>query len=176
MLDASNIRIGRRNGETDVGMGIAAVVDHVAQQITGLPEDRQALVRQDFGRAFVASLGIRYTGYRQLSALSKGQLPGPEASAGKLAGTHTARAVADLAVRLIGDEAVYARTSDGTSTWQDSQAGLPGMAIAGGTDEILRNILGERVLGLPPEPRADKGITFTQSLASAGTSTSGGVQ
>jgi alkylation response protein AidB-like acyl-CoA dehydrogenase len=169
-------RMSLGGGGTDVGMGIAAVVDHVAQQITGLPEDRQALVRQDFGRAFVASLGIRYTGYRQLSALSKGQLPGPEASAGKLAGTHTARAVADLAVRLIGDEAVYARTGDGTSTWQDSQAGLPGMAIAGGTDEILRNILGERVLGLPPEPRADKGVTFNQSLASASTSTSGGVQ
>ncbi|MGB8649463.1 MAG: acyl-CoA dehydrogenase family protein [Mycobacteriales bacterium] len=166
-------RLSLGGGGTEIGMGIGAVVDHVAQRIGDLPEDRQALVRQQFGRAYVATLGIRYTGYRQLSAISKGQMPGPEASAGKLAGTTTARSVADLAVRLLGDEAVYARTGDGSSTWQDSQAGLPGMAIAGGTDEILRNVLGERVLGLPAEPRADKGMTFTQSLAAA---TPGGAQ
>jgi len=160
-------RMSLGGGGTEIGIGVGAVLDHVARRLSDLPEDRQALVRQDFGRAYVASLGIRYTGYRQLSAVSKGQLPGPEASAGKLAGTKTARAAADLAVRLLGDEAVYARGADGTSTWQDDQASLPGMAIAGGTDEILRNILGERVLGLAPEPRADKGITFTQSLASS---------
>ena len=158
-------RMSLGGGGTEVGMGVGAVLSHVAERIGTLPEDRQALVRQDFGRAYVASLGIRYTGYRRLSAVSKGQLPGPEASAGKLAGTKTARAAADLAVRLLGDDAVYARTADGISTWQDAQASLPGMAIAGGTDEILRNILGERVLGLPAEPRADKGISFTQSLA-----------
>ena len=48
------------------------------------------------------------------------------------------------------------RTADGDDTWQRTQAYLPGLAIAGGTDQVLRNILGERVLGLPPEPRADK--------------------
>jgi alkylation response protein AidB-like acyl-CoA dehydrogenase len=165
-------RMSLGGGGTEVGMGVGAVLQHVAQRIVDLPEDRQALVRQDFGRAYVASLGIRYTGYRRLSAVSKGTLPGPEASAGKLAGTRAARATADLAVRLLGDEAVYARSADGSSAWQDAQASLPGMAIAGGTDEILRNILGERVLGLPPEPRADKGVTFSQSLAAS--STTGG--
>ena len=160
-------RMSLGGGGTEVGIGVGAVLEHVAARIGDLPEDRQALVRQDFGRAYVASLGIRYTGYRQLSAISKGQLPGPEASAGKLAGTKTARATANLAVRLLGDEAVYAQSADGTSTWQDAQASLPGMAIAGGTDEILRNILGERVLGLPAEPRADKGLSFSQSLLTA---------
>jgi alkylation response protein AidB-like acyl-CoA dehydrogenase len=161
-------RLSLGGGGTDIGIGVASIIEHVRERIGALPADRQALVRQDFGRAYVASLAIRYTGYRQLSAISQGKMPGPEASAGKLAGTTTARALADLSVRLLGHDAVYATQPDGTSTWQDAQAGLPGLAIAGGTDEILRNILGERVLGLPAEPRADKGVTFTQSIAPAG--------
>ncbi len=70
-------------------------------------------------------------------------------------------------MRLLGDDAVYASNADGTSTWQDVQASLPGMAIAGGTDEILKNILGERVLGLPAEPRGDKGKSFNETLTGA---------
>ena len=158
-------RMSLGGGGTEVGMGLGTALDHVRRRFGELDADRQALLRQDLGRAYVQSLGIRYTGYRNLSRLSKGELPGPEASAGKLAGTKTSRAVADLAVRLLGDDAVYAQDVDGSSTWQDAQASLPGMAIAGGTDEVLRNILGERVLGLPAEPRADKGVTFNESLA-----------
>ena len=114
------------------------------------------LARQAVGRAVVASLATRYTGYRRFTVLSQGGLPGPEASAGKLAGTAAARLGADAGVRLLGDDAVYAATADGDDTWQRTQAYLPGLAIAGGTDQVLRNILGERVLGLPPEPRLDK--------------------
>jgi alkylation response protein AidB-like acyl-CoA dehydrogenase len=145
-------------------MSISSVAEHVARRIADLPSDRQALVRQDFGRAYVDALGIRYTGYRQLSAISKGAFPGPEASAGKLAGTTVARDLADLSVRLLGDDAAYAESADGSTVWQDAQAVLPGMAIAGGTNEVLRNVLGERVLGLPPEPRADKNVTFKESI------------
>jgi hypothetical protein len=56
---------------------------------------------------------------------------------------------------------VYAATAEGDETWQRSQGYLPGLAIAGGTDQVLRNILGERVLGLPPEPRPDKAVPFS---------------
>ncbi|MGA8255539.1 MAG: acyl-CoA dehydrogenase family protein [Nocardioides sp.] len=163
-------RLTLGGGGTEIGMSIASVAEHVARCINELSSDRQALARQDFGRAYVQTLGSRYTGYRQLSAISRGDLPGPEASAGKLAGTKTARDLADLAVRLLGDDAVFGATADGSQTWQDAQAVLPGMAIAGGTNEVLRNVIGERVLGLPAEPRADKGITFKESLASAGSS------
>jgi alkylation response protein AidB-like acyl-CoA dehydrogenase len=162
-------RMSLGGGGTDIGAGISASAAHVAARIGALSEDRQALVRQDFGRAYAASLASRYTGYRLLSAISKGAMPGPEASAGKLAGTKTARQLADIGVRVLGAEGVYATTAEGDGRWQSSQAGLPGMAIAGGTDEILRNVLGERVLGLPPEPRADKGMSFNESIASGGT-------
>jgi alkylation response protein AidB-like acyl-CoA dehydrogenase len=158
-------RLSIGGGGTDLGAGIGTVVEHVRRHLDALPESQQAVVRQQLGREYVATLGTRYTGYRQLSALSQGRLPGPEASAGKLAGTRAARALADLCVRVLGDDAVYAAEPDGSRNWTDLQASLPGLSIAGGTDEILRNILGERVLGLPPEPRADKGITFAQSIA-----------
>lgn len=160
-------RLTLGGGGTEIGVSVESMAAHVAGRIAGLSPERQALVRQDFGHAYVSSLGIRYTGYRLLTALSQGNLPGPEASAGKLAGTKAARDLADLAVRLLGPDAVYASTADGTTTWQDLQAVLPGMAIAGGTNEVLRNIIGERVLGLPPEPRADKDKTF-KDLAAAG--------
>ncbi|WP_141012641.1 acyl-CoA dehydrogenase family protein [Nocardioides sambongensis] len=160
-------RLTLGGGGGDIGMNVERVAEHVAARIGELPPERQALVRQDFGRAYVATLGMRYTGYRLLTALSKGSLPGPEASAGKLAGTRAALDLADLAVRLLGDDAVYGAEPDGAGTWQSLQAGLPGMAIAGGTNEVLRNIIGERVLGLPPEPRADKDRTFRE-LAAAG--------
>ena len=98
---------------------------------------------------------------RGVPVLSQGGLPGQEARAGKLAGTAAAKLVADAGVRLLGDDAVYAATAEGDETWQRSQGFLPGLAIAGGTDQVLRNILGERVLGLPPEPRNDKTAPFS---------------
>ncbi|MFL6119511.1 acyl-CoA dehydrogenase family protein [Actinophytocola sp.] len=158
-------RLSLGGGGTDIGIGPEAVARHVADHLDALPPDRQVLARQELGRAYVAALGSRYTGYRQLSKLSRGEFPGPEASAGKLASTRTARDLADLAVRVLGADARVATTRDGSGLWQELQAGLPGMAIAGGTDQVLRNIIGERVLGLPAEPRADKGVTFRESLA-----------
>jgi alkylation response protein AidB-like acyl-CoA dehydrogenase len=153
-------RLSLGGGGTDIGPRAETVVRHVAEHLDALSPDRQAIARQELGRAYVAVLGARYTGYRQLSKVSRGELPGPEASAGKLSGTRSARDLADLAVRVLGDDALV-----GGGSWQTLQAGLPGMAIAGGTDQVLRNIIGERVLGLPAEPRADKGVTFTESLA-----------
>jgi len=151
-------RLSLGGGGTGIGPKPETVARQVAEHLGALPADRQALARQQLGRGYVAALGARYTGYRQLSKLSRGELPGPEASAGKLSGTRSARDLADLAVRVLGDDARVATTRDGDGTWQTMQAVLPGMAIAGGSDQVLRNIIGERVLGLPPEPRVDKGV------------------
>jgi alkylation response protein AidB-like acyl-CoA dehydrogenase len=157
-------RLSLGGGGTGIGPRPEAVARHVAEHLDALSPDRQVLARQELGRAYVTALGARYTGYRQLSKLSRGDLPGAEASAGKLSSTRSALDLADLAVRVLGADARVAG-----SPWQDLQAGLPGMAIAGGTDQVLRNIIGERVLGLPAEPRADKGVSFKDSIAAEGT-------
>ncbi|WP_433832672.1 acyl-CoA dehydrogenase family protein [Actinoplanes sp. CA-015351] len=153
-----NERLSLGGGGTAIGPKPETVARHVAEHIGALPADRQALARQELGRGYVAALGARYTGYRQLSKLSRGEFPGPEASAGKLSSTRLARDLTDLAVRVLGGDRRVAVSRDGSDTWQTMQAVMPGMAIAGGSDQVLRNIIGERVLGLPAEPRADKGV------------------
>jgi alkylation response protein AidB-like acyl-CoA dehydrogenase len=138
------------------GLSPEALVAEARRRLPQLDPERQALLRQAVGRAVVASLATRFTGYRRLTCLSRGSVPGPEASAGKLAGVAAARLVTDAGIALLGDDAVYAATADGDDAWQRTQARMPGLGIAGGTDQVLRNVLGERVLGLPPEPRTDK--------------------
>jgi alkylation response protein AidB-like acyl-CoA dehydrogenase len=156
-----NERVAVGGGGNDLGMSIESLATLAADRVPQLPADRQVLARQALGRAAVAALANRYTGYRRYTAISHGGLPGPEASAGKLAGTTAAKLIADAGVRLLGDDAVYGRGPDGDDgRWQRNQAWLPGIAIAGGTNEVLRNIIGERVLGLPPEPREDKTAPF----------------
>jgi alkylation response protein AidB-like acyl-CoA dehydrogenase len=66
----------------------------------------------------------------------------------------------DLAADVLGVEAL-----DSSSEWSYLISFLPGLKSAGGTEEILRNTVGERVLGLPPEPRLDKGIPFSELRA-----------
>ncbi len=153
------VAIGGAGGS--IGLPVETFVQHARDRLPALDPERQVLARQAVGRAVVAALGARYTGYRRLTVLSQGGIPGPEASAGKLAGTEAARLIADAGVRLLGDDAVYAARADGDDRWQRTQSWIPGIAIAGGTDQVLRNILGERVLGLPPEPRSDKTAPFT---------------
>jgi alkylation response protein AidB-like acyl-CoA dehydrogenase len=156
-----NERVTIGGAGTDIGLPVELLAAHARERLPALDPDRQVLARQAVGRAVVASLAARYTGYRRFTVLSQGGLPGPEASAGKLAATAAARLVADAGVRLLGEDAVLAATADGDDRWQRNQGWLPGIAIAGGTDQVLRNILGERVLGLPPEPRTDKTQPFS---------------
>jgi alkylation response protein AidB-like acyl-CoA dehydrogenase len=90
---------------------------------------------------------LRFNGYRALTAISKGESPGPEGSISKLAFVRVTQAMGSLLMDLSG--------AAGTLVCDESQwfLGGPGVRIGGGTDEVMRNIIGERVLGLPPEPK-----------------------
>ena len=141
------------------GMGYRA--DRFARAIAA--DDAAAAdpeVRQRFGELATDLLALRFTGYRILTALERGQIPGPEAGLGKVTVVNAAIAAGDLIADVAGPDALQ----DGSDSARLISF-LPGLKSAGGTEEILRNTVGERVLGLPPEPRLDKGIPFSELRA-----------
>lgn len=106
--------------------------------------------------------GLKYTGMRAISALSRGETPGPENSIGKLVAGATMQDIATFALDLMGQ---YGAVSDpemasAQSRFQAMLLRSPATRVEGGTDEILRNIIAERVLGLPADVRVDKDVPF----------------
>ncbi|MFD5750387.1 acyl-CoA dehydrogenase family protein [Streptomyces sp. NPDC127033] len=100
----------------------------------------------------IRALVQRAIGQRVTAALVAGREPGAEASVGKLYATGTMRRTSDLVSELLGPSLVADTGEWGTYAWTEHLLGAPGYRIAGGTDEIQRTILAERVLGLPKEP------------------------
>jgi alkylation response protein AidB-like acyl-CoA dehydrogenase len=121
---------------------------------------RDAEVRRAFGEVAAELLAVRFTGYRTLTALQRGQIPGPEAGLAKVTIVNGAVKAGDLIADVLGPDAL-----EEGSEWAYMISFLPGLKSAGGTEEILRNMVGERVLGLPTEPRLDKGIPFSELRA-----------
>jgi alkylation response protein AidB-like acyl-CoA dehydrogenase len=107
--------------------------------------------------------GLKYTSYRAISALSRGERPGPENSIGKLVAAPMMQEIATAALDLQGPAGALAR-SDKSAAGRLHQMlyNAAGIRIAGGSDEIMRNIIAERVLGLPPDIRVDKDVPFRE--------------
>jgi alkylation response protein AidB-like acyl-CoA dehydrogenase len=124
---------------------------------------RDPAVRHQLGELSTDLLAIRFTGYRTLSGLERGQIPGPEAGLAKITAVSSAIKAGEMIADVLGPEALR---EDGE--WWYMISFLPGLKSAGGTEEILRNTVGERVLGLPAEPRLDKGIPFSELRAKEG--------
>jgi alkylation response protein AidB-like acyl-CoA dehydrogenase len=142
------------------GMGYRA--DRFSAAIAG---DEHAVrdpdVRRRLGELGSELIALRFLGYRTLTALQKGQIPGPESALAKITTVNAAIKATDLIADVLGPDAL----DDEASEWAYAISFLPGLKSAGGTEEILRNTTGERVLGLPPEPRLDKGIPFSELRA-----------
>ncbi|WP_323809624.1 acyl-CoA dehydrogenase family protein [Sphingobium baderi] len=121
-------------------------------------------VRRALAEAIVERQGLRSIHRRALSAIAEGKEPGPEGSIRKLRLARRRQAMGELAMDLMGAEGMLLEP-EGTSTldhvwsWMD----VPGARIAGGTDEILRNTIAEKVLGLPQDYRPDKKVPFNQT-------------
>ena len=112
----------------------------------------------------VRNSGLKYTSYRAISALSKGERPGPENSIGKLVAGSMLQDIAMYAMDLQGASGMLTdpETAEAAGQFQAMLMSSPSTRIAGGTDEILRNIIAERVLGLPGDIRVDKDVPFNK--------------
>jgi alkylation response protein AidB-like acyl-CoA dehydrogenase len=150
-----------------IGLGGEGMGYNSTRFATALAADPEARrdpeVRHQLGEIASELLAVRFTGYRTLTALQKGQIPGPEAGLAKVTIVNGAIRAGDLIADTLGPDAL-----DQDSDWSYMISFLPGLKSAGGTEEILRNTIGERVLGLPPEPRLDKGIPFSELRSKEG--------
>jgi acyl-CoA dehydrogenase len=124
----------------------------------GLADD--PVVRQELMDIYVNGQILRYTNQRAMAKMRAGELPGPEMSGSKLALTENMRRTSALVSKVLGPRLTADTGEWGTYAWAGYVLGMPAMAIAGGSDEVLRNIMGERVLGLAKEPGIDTTSPF----------------
>ncbi len=125
--------------------------------------ERDPLARQDLADLLVRARTLDLVGLRVRAAASAGRAPGPEGSIAKLAGSLLTARGARLGAALAGPEATCFDVDPSVSSaWAERVLSAPAAGIAGGTNEIMRNILGERVLGLPKEPEVDRDVPFNK--------------
>ena len=146
-------------GAAMIGRGVAPLIDLAKR----FGRDHDAAVRQQIVRLYTLGRLNAWNGLRGRASVQAGGKPGPEASIGKLMGSHIARQWRDTASEISGAYGMLADSDgplDGAVAVQMLAAPAP--AIYGGTDQIQRSIIGERVLGLPPEPDFSRDVPFRQ--------------
>jgi acyl-CoA dehydrogenase len=139
------------------GLGNAARLIEMLRHF-GLDDD--PLMRQELAAVYSGFQVAKWNGQRAMDKVKAGQAPGPELSGAKLSLTRNLQAVADFAGKALGPRLVADTGEWGTYSWSRFVCGVPGMRVAGGTDEVLKKIIGEQVLGLPKDPGIDTTSPF----------------
>ncbi len=135
------------------GGGINSIIALARQRgVNGDPR-----VRQQLADLYTKSRIQKFLSMRTLTAATKGKVPGPEGSIGKLLGGRMMTEMGELTMAIAGPSAIA-----GELRYSQGTLGAPAGHIAGGSDEVMKNIIGERVLGLPGEPRPDKGVSWKE--------------
>lgn len=138
----------------------------LAQALPGLSGAGSALedggLREKLADWYVAAQGLKYTRYRTMTGLGRGQTPGPESSIGKIVSARQMQDIGEEAMNRL-DQYGILRDAGGpglTPAFQHNWFWGAALRIAGGTDEILKNVIAERVLGLPLDMRVDRDVAF----------------
>ena len=133
-------------------------------ETNGKPALQDTAVRERLADWYIESKGLEYTKFRTITALSRGQMPGPESSIYKVVSASKLQDIAHFALDLMDSGGLVSDPAVAPMRAMFQQALLysPGGRIAGGTDEILRNIIAERVLGLPGDIRVDRDKPFNK--------------
>jgi alkylation response protein AidB-like acyl-CoA dehydrogenase len=136
-----------------LGFALSATLDVAVRKLIALANERKVddpILRDRIAREWVELQALKYTNYRSLTTLTKTGIPGPEGSASKLVWSENNQRLTKLALEILGS---HAQLTDGggyaDGYWQYQQLRSRGNTIEAGTSEILRNIVAERVLGLP---------------------------
>lgn len=132
------------------------LIEHATRR--GLIAD--PVLRQDLMRLYCEETTKSMVAMRTRAELKAGKAPGPGGSLGKLHGAKIARMMRELVGEVFGSDVQAWEDGDKVAAWSRSIVGSFASSIAGGTDEIQRNIIGDRVLGLPREPAVDRDVAF----------------
>jgi len=139
----------------------AGRVDLIMQRAKETGRIDDPVVRQEIAKVLVLSKAAEWTARRARAAQEQGRPQGPEGSLGKLISSHVARAAARVHTQLSGADALLSGAdSPMGGTIAEILVSVPAGSIAGGTDEIQRNIIAERVLKMPKEPSIDTDKPF----------------
>jgi alkylation response protein AidB-like acyl-CoA dehydrogenase len=125
------------------------------------------VVRDEAARLYSNFVVAKWNNQRALDKIKAGGLPGPELSTAKLALTNNLKAYSEWVARVIGPRITADTGEWGTYAWSKLLLGVPGMRVAGGTDEIMKNIVAERVLGMPKDPGIDSTTAFKDLMVNS---------
>jgi alkylation response protein AidB-like acyl-CoA dehydrogenase len=128
------------------------------------PAIANSAVREKLAHWYIQAQGLKLTKFRTMTALSRGQTPGPESSITKVVSASKLQDIASFGMDLMGQAGSITDPAQAPMQgwFQEALLYAPGLRIAGGTDEVLRNIIAERVLGLPGDVRVDKDLPYNK--------------
>jgi acyl-CoA dehydrogenase len=153
--------IGAGGGGTGLGLANTTRLMEMVRHF-GLADD--PIVRQELADLYIRFQVAKFSNQRAIDKIKAGGLPGPELSTSKMALCSNLRALCDFASHVLGPRLTANSGEWGTYAWSEFLLGEPAMHIAGGSDEVLRNIVSERVLGMPKEPGIDTKSPFKDLL------------
>lgn len=156
--------LGFEREVSDGSAGVGGSWEQTRDLAEALGVDDDPFVRQRLARVYTRTVLNELSAAADAARRSEGADIGATGSLRKLQWVALMREISDTVTAVLGDSLVADTGRPGRYVWGDHVLGSIGYSVAGGTDEVQRNIIGERILGLPAEPRADRGRSWNEVL------------